>query len=131
MHTPGSHEVELYCRTSLTSFLTCLGYDLLVLLACVIHALLTRSRAENFNESWYIFLSVFIATILWIVVLPMYFTAHYAHHQMALLSFCLLANGACTLLCWFVPKLYAVFYGESPKLIVPLKDIGSSGRSIL
>ena len=103
-------EVELFCKMSLTPYMICLGYDLLLVLLCAAHAFLTRKLPENFNESWYIFVSVCTTSFLWMVFLPTYFTTFYAHHQAALLAFCLIVNGACTLLCLFLPKVYAVYF---------------------
>ena len=111
-------EVELYCRMSLPSFMACLAYDLVVILSCAVQAFLTRKLPENFKESWYIFISVSTTCFMWLVFLPTYFTTVYAHHQVALLAFCLFANGACTLLCLFVPKVYAVYFIAEENMII-------------
>ena len=112
-----TREVELFCKMSLTPFMICLGYDLLLLLLCAAHAFLTRKLPENFNESWYVFVSVCTTSFLWMVFLPTYFTTFYAHHQAALLAFCLFVNGACTLLCLFVPKVYAIYFVDEDDMI--------------
>ena len=44
------------------------------------------------------------------VGIPTYFTTYYSYHQAALLAFCLLLNATITLLCIFVPKLYAIYF---------------------
>lgn len=105
-------EVELICDLPTPLLLFCLGYNLLLVLLCAVHAFLTRKLPENFNESWYIFVSVCTTTFLWIVFIPAYFTAFYAYHQAALLAFCLIVNGGCTLLCLFIPKIYAIMFVE-------------------
>ncbi len=102
--------VELLCEMPITPFMLCLGYDLVLVLLCAAHAFLTRKLPENFNESWYLFVSVCTTSFLWVVFLPTYFTTFHAYHQAALLAFCMLVNGACTLLCLFLPKIYAVYF---------------------
>ena len=69
-----------------------------------------RGLPENFNESRYIFVSVCTTTFLWMVFLPTYFTTFYTYHKAALLAFCLILNATVTLLCLFVPKLYAIYF---------------------
>ena len=116
MQVASQREVELFCKMSVTPFMLCLGYDLILVLLCAVHALLTRKLPENFNESWYLFVSVSTTSFLWMVFLPTYFTAFYATHQTALLAFCLLVNGTCTLFCLFVPKMYAVMFIDKDDL---------------
>ncbi len=72
----------------------------------------SRSLPENFNESWYIFLSVFTTLFIWIAFLPTYFNAFYAYHKSALLALALILNGLVVLICLFGPKVYALFYIE-------------------
>ena len=107
---------ELHCKLSIGAFGILLGYNLTMLLLCAIFGYLTRKLPENFNETWYIFVSVATTAFLWLVFIPTYFTAFYAHHQAALLATCLLLNGTITMLCLFVPKLYAIFYIEEKDL---------------
>ena len=103
-------QVELFCEMDISQFMLCVSYNLLLLLLCAAHAFLTRKLPENFNESGYIFVSVCTTSFLWIVFIPTYFTMFYAYHQAALLAFCLFMNCACTLLCLFLPKVYAVYF---------------------
>ena len=115
--------VEQYCYLGLGEFMTCVTYNLILVLSCAAHAFLTRKLPENFNESWYLFVAVSTTTFLWIVFIPMYFSAFHALHQAALLAFCLLANALCVLLCLFLPKIYAVrFLDETVLQIGPLQS---------
>ena len=112
MQIPTKKYVELLCEQSLQGFLVPLAYNLLIIFACAVYGFLTRKLPENFNESWYIFVSVSTTAFLWMVFLPTYFTMFYAHHQAAILAFCLIVNAAITLLCLFVPKVYALYFVE-------------------
>ena len=42
--------------------------------------------------------------------LPTYLTTYYSYHQAALLAFCLLLNATITLLCIYLPKIYAIYF---------------------
>ena len=56
--------VELYCNTSLDGFLPPLVYNLSIIILCGCHGFLTRKLPENFNEAWYIFVSVATTSFL-------------------------------------------------------------------
>ena len=103
-------QVELFCEMDISQFMLCVSYNLILLLLCAVHAFLTRTLPDNFNESGYLFVTVCITSFLWLVFLPTYFTMFYAYHQAALLAFCLFLNCACALLCLFLPKVYAVYF---------------------
>lgn len=107
---------ELYCNLPLTSLSVLLAYNIGLLLLCAIFGFLTRKLPENFNEAWYIFVSVATTSFLWMVFLPTYFTAFYAIDQAAMLATCLILNAVVTLLCLFIPKIYAVYYVEESKI---------------
>ena len=102
--------VELYCDQDLEGFLLPLSYNILLILLCSTLGFLTRKLPDNFNESWYIFISVSTTLFIWIAFLPTYFTAFYAYHKAALLAFALILNGFVTIVCLFAPKIYALHY---------------------
>ncbi len=116
MPIPTKKYVELVCEVPLSGFIGCLSYNLFFMLCCAVFGYLNRKLPENFNESWYIFVSVSTTTFLWMVFLPAYFTTFYAYYQAALLSFCLFLNATVTLLCLYVPKLYAIYFVDEKKL---------------
>ena len=116
MQVPTEKHVELFCDLPLEGLLIPLGYNLALIILCAVYGFLTRKLPENFNESWYIFISVSTTTFLWVVFLPTYFTTFYAYHQAALLAFCLILNASITLLCLYVPKIYAVYFVDEDKL---------------
>ncbi len=132
--------VELYCYLPLEGLLVPLAYNLILILLCATYGFLTRKLPENFNESWYIFVSVCTTTFLWAVFLPTYFTVFYAYHQAALPSFCLILNASITLLCLYAPKVYALYYIDEDDLLImsmqpsitqvtPVSEISSSNKT--
>ena len=124
---PTEKHVELYCDWSLTGFLPPLAYNLAVIILCALHGFLTRKLPENFNEAWYIFVSVSTTSFLWTVFLPTYFTSVYASNQIILLASCLLLNASITLLCLYLPKIYAIYFMDEAKLtFAPTMAMGSS-----
>ncbi len=128
MKVPTERHVELFCDLPLEGFLAPLSYNLALILLCAIYGFLTRNLPENFNESWYIFVSVATTTFLWTVFLPTYFTTFYAYHQAALLAFCLILNASITLLCLYVPKIYAIYFVEEDSMTFS-SEIGQASLS--
>ena len=102
--------VELRCEQALPGFLAPVAYNLIMILVCAILGYLSRKLPENFNETWHIFISVSTTLFMWLVFLPTYFLAFYAHHQVALLAFCLILNAYITMGCLFLPKIYAILF---------------------
>ena len=107
--------LELSCPLPIINLITPLSYNILLLLLCAVFGFMTRKLPENFNESWYIFISVTTTLFVWIAFLPTYFMAFYAHHTSALLAFALILNGVVTVMCLFVPKLYALYFVDENK----------------
>ncbi len=116
MRVPNKKHVELFCDLPLNGLLIPLAFILLLTLGCAVFGFLTRKLPENFNESWYIFVSVSTTVFIWIVILPTYFTTFYAYYQAALLAACLLLNASITLLCLYVPKIYAIYFVNENKM---------------
>ncbi len=116
MKVPIERHVELFCDLPLEGFLAPVAYNLTLIIMSAAFGFLTRKLPENFNESWYIFISVCTTTFLWLVFLPSYFSTFYAYHQAALLAFCLLVNAVITLLCLYVPKIFAVYFVGEEKM---------------
>ena len=108
--------VELSCVQEMQGFLLPLAFNLLLLACCAVHGFLIRKLPENFNESWYIFVSVLTTLFIWIVFLPTYFSTFYAYYQVVLLAFNLILNGFLTLLTLYAPKLYALYFIDEETL---------------
>ena len=102
-------EVELFCNVPLQNLFIPLGFNLILLFLCAVFGFLTRRLPDNFNESWYIFISVVTTAFIWVAFLPTYFAAFFAFHKSALLALALILNGVVISLCLFAPKIYAVY----------------------
>ncbi len=110
--------VELLCNMSLLSLCIPLSFNILLLLLCSVFGFLTRKLPDNFNESWYIFISVSTTIFLWIAFFPTYLMAFYAYHKAALLALALILNASVTILCLFVPKIYVIFFVDEKNIKV-------------
>ena len=60
--------------------------------------------------SRYIFVSSSTALFMFVVLVPSYFTAARGSQQAAILSFCLILISCITIICQYVPRLYAIFF---------------------
>jgi hypothetical protein len=88
------------------------------MLICAVIGFITRKLPENFNESWFIFVSVSTTLFAWIVFIPTYFTSYYAYMQSAILGFCLVLISLITLCCQFLPIIYATMFLPTEKIKV-------------
>ena len=114
----------------IAGILSPLSYNLLLTVISAGLGFLTRKLPDNFNESWYIFVSVCTTLFLWIAVLPTYFTAFYAYHKAILLAFALYLNSTLSLICLFGPKLYAVYYMADTEIKVSNFGEGKMKESV-
>ena len=122
--------VELVCHIPQEALFIPLGYNLFLLFVCAVFGFLTRKLPYNFNESWYIFISVTTTLFVWIAFLPTYFMAFYAYHKAALLALALILNALVPAICLFAPKIYAVFYVPEDKINTSnFKDLGMSAST--
>lgn len=110
--------VELLCKLPLHNLIIPLSFNLVLLIMCAVFGFLTRKLPDNFNESWYIFISVATTIFIWIAFLPTYIMAFYAYHKAALLSLVLILNSSVTIFCLYLPKLYALFFVDEAKIKV-------------
>ena len=108
--------VELQCNMPLISLVVPMSFNLFLLFLCAIFGFLTRKLPDNFNESWYIFISVITTIFIWIAFVPTYLLAFYAYHKAALLALALILNSFIIMLCLFVPKLYALFFVDEKNI---------------
>ena len=114
--------VELLCNMPLISLVIPLSFNLLLLLLCSILGFLCRGLPENFNESWYIFISVSTTLFIWVAFFPTYIMAFYAYHKAALLALALILNASVTILCLFAPKVYAVYFVDEKTIKITNYD---------
>lgn len=108
--------VELYCHKSTVWFLIPLAYNILLMLVCAVIGFITRKLPENFNESWFIFVSVSTTLFAWTVFIPAYFTSYYSYMQSVILGFCLVLNIVITLCCQFLPIIYAAIFVPTERI---------------
>ena len=132
-HMPVKTEeyVELRCDRSKLVLLTPFSFNFFILLLCAVFAFLTRQLPDGFNESWYILLSVTTTLIIWMAFIPTYFITFYAYHREALLSLALSLNAICNMVCFFAPKMYALFWVQEEDIKTSFKDeINDSKRDV-
>src|SRR6218665_2403310 len=108
--------VELYCYKTTIWFLIPLSYNLFIMLLCAWIGFFTRKLPNNFNESWFIFVSVATTLFAWVVFIPAYFTVANVSLQSAILGFAMILNSLVTLLFQYVPVLYAIAFVPAEKL---------------
>lgn len=118
--------VELICDQSLIGFILPMAYNILVIMVCAMLGFLTRKLPENFNESWFIFISVATTLFMWLVFVPSYYNAFYAYLQDALLALCLILNAYITITCLFLSKIYAVLFIRQTNLKISSLDTAGS-----
>lgn len=102
--------VERFCDQEMIGLILPLSFNMFIIFLCCVIAFLTRKLPDNFNESWFILLSVSATLFVWIAFLPTYFYAFYASHKAALLGLSLILNGLITVVCFFATKIYALVY---------------------
>jgi hypothetical protein len=110
MPVPTVGFVELYCDVPPYVLFIPMGFNILLTFICVFYGFGTRKLPENFNESWFIFISVCATLMLWFLLLPSYFLAFYAHQKAVILAFSLALIAFTNLLLLFGPKLYALYF---------------------
>ena len=74
MPVPSKKLVELSCVLPIRAPILPVTFNLLLIVSRAVHGFLTKSLPENFNESYYIFVSVSTTTFLWVVFLQTYFS---------------------------------------------------------
>ena len=67
---------------------------------------------------------------IWVAFLPTYYVTFYAYHKAALLAFAMILNGVVTVVCFFVPKIYAVFYVDEKDIKVANFDESEFATSV-
>ena len=110
--SPPDGHLELYCQFSY-GFLASCSYNLLLILACCYYAFRTRKVPDNFNESKFIAASVYSTLILCLAAVPLYSTATDVVQKVAAIAMAVLLNAFLTMVCVYLPKLYAIHFLET------------------
>ncbi|XP_038071125.1 metabotropic glutamate receptor 4-like [Patiria miniata] len=103
--------VEIFCEFG-RGFLASCVYNLLLILVCCYYAFKTRKVPSNYNESKFIAVSVYSTLVLCLAAVPVYTTAVAVLQKVATLCMALLLNAYLTLVCVYLPKLYAARFVE-------------------
>ncbi|EDV21894.1 uncharacterized protein TRIADDRAFT_59563 [Trichoplax adhaerens] len=102
--------INLSCDYANSPALTVsLGLSFILSVVSLILAFQVRSFPHNFNEARYIFLATFLLNISAAISVPTYFSLRGEMKQM-LGYFSSLGQGLIPLICFFIPKVYIIFY---------------------
>ena len=107
--SPPDGHLELFCQFSYGFLASCI-YNLLLILACCYYAFRARKVPDNFNESKFIAVSVYSTLILCLAAIPLYSTATSVVQKIASVSMAVLLNAFLTMVCVYLPKLYAIHF---------------------
>ena len=113
---PQEKYVEVYCLFG-NGFIASCVYNLLLILACCYYAFKTRKVPSNYNESKFIAVSVYSTLVLCLAAVPVYTTAVTVIQKVATLCTALLLNAYLTLVCVYLPKLYAVRFVKDVRVM--------------
>ncbi|XP_022106753.1 metabotropic glutamate receptor 1-like [Acanthaster planci] len=125
-----------------SGFIASCVYNLLLILACCYYAFKTRKVPSNYNESKFIAVSVYSTLVLCLAAVPVYTTATIVLQKVATLCMAVLLNAYLTLVCVYLPKLYAARFvkdvvllrcsnsstGDAPTRVHPLHLHSSLGE---
>ncbi|XP_038070543.1 metabotropic glutamate receptor 5-like [Patiria miniata] len=108
--------MEIYCLFR-SGFVASCMYNLLLILACCYYAFKTRKVPSNYNESKFIAVSVYSTLVLCLAAVPVYATATIVLQKVATLCMAVLLNAYLTLVCVYLPKLYAARFVKDVVLL--------------
>ncbi|XP_072046039.1 metabotropic glutamate receptor 5-like [Amphiura filiformis] len=107
--SPRRDNIELYCTLG-TGFLISVGYNGIIIVACCFYAFKARKVPSNYNESKFIAASVYSTVVVCVSLIPVYTTAVGAVQKVSALCAALLLTAYITLVCLYLPKLYAIHF---------------------
>ena len=93
-----------------TGFLVSVAYNGILIVACCFYAFKARRVPSNYNESKFIAASVYSTVVVCVSLIPVYTTAVGAVQKVAALCAALLLTAYITLVCLYLPKLYAIHF---------------------
>ena len=87
-----------------------LAYNLLLLLGCICFAILTRKAPADFNETRFLYLTVFSMCVIWVAFMPIHYSTAELEPTIYLYSqiIALFMTATCLVIFLIVPKLYLV-----------------------
>ncbi len=114
---PPKNYIEEYCEFG-TGLAVGVIYNFVIITGCCIIAFLARKVPSNYNESKFIGISVYSTLIVTLAAVPVYSTANAVLQKVATLCMVLLLNAYLTLICVYIPKLYAIKFVKDDGLNV-------------
>ena len=103
--------LEIYCMFGYGTLAAGI-YNATIIVACCYYAFKARKVPSNFNESKFIAVSVYSTLIFCLAAIPLYTTADSVQQKIGVISVTLLINTYVTLLCLYIPKLYAIHFAS-------------------
>ena len=103
--------LEIYCMFGYGTLAAGI-YNAVLIVACCYYAFKARKVPSNFNESKFIAVSVYSTLIFCLAAIPLYTTANSVAQKIGVISVTLLVNIYVTLLCLYIPKLYAIHFAS-------------------
>ncbi|XP_038046775.1 metabotropic glutamate receptor-like [Patiria miniata] len=125
---PPRDYIEVYCDFG-SGFIASCVYNLLLILVCCYYAFKTRKVPSNYNESKFIAVSVYSTLVLCLAAVPVYTTAVAVLQKVATLCMALLLNAILTVVCVYLPKLYAVKFLKDVRVMDWSSSAGSTAES--
>ncbi|XP_072027409.1 metabotropic glutamate receptor-like [Amphiura filiformis] len=105
------NKLEQYCQMD-HFFIIGGTYNSLIILSCCYYAFKARKVPDNYNESRFIALSVYSTVVVCLAAVPVFATATTVLQKVATISFVLLVNAYITLICLYLPKIYAIYFDK-------------------
>ena len=112
-----SKYIEMYCNFGIGLAIGII-YNFLIITGCCIFAFIARKVPSNYNESKFIGISVYSTLVVSLAAVPVYSTAVFVIQKVATLCMVLLLNAYLTLVCVYIPKLYAIRFVKDDGLNV-------------
>ena len=113
----------------MTPFMLGFIYNAVLVLACAFYAFKTRKLPDNYNESKFIAFCAYSTLFLWCAFVPIYFIIPVAYYRVFILIVAIIITATVTLICLYIPKLFAIYFvtkkGDSP----PSTQISTDGQS--
>ncbi|XP_077977726.1 metabotropic glutamate receptor 2-like [Glandiceps talaboti] len=107
---PKEKNVELSCNITENEVIASLCYNVLLVLLCSYYAFKARKVPSNYNETRFISVSVYTTLVIWLAFIPTYFTTNRSYFKVTFLSLAMIMNATVTLVCLYMPKIYAVHF---------------------
>ena len=122
--------LEIYCGFGYGFIASCV-YNAIIIIACCYYAFRARKLPDNFNESKFIGVSIYSTLMICLAAVPVYFTATNVPQKIGALSVTMLFNVYLTLLCLYLPKLYAIHFAKDEIQATWRTPFSSIGQNII